>query len=79
MLNDLDLDQRPYFQILHAMLREDGTDPEIERTNRVMDWVLRTRHTIDRVCDRTEMQQQSMKKPAESGARDHDLLCRRNY
>jgi hypothetical protein len=51
-----DLDQRPYFQLLHAMLREDGTDAEIDRTSRVMEWVLRTRHTIDRVCDRTEMQ-----------------------
>jgi hypothetical protein len=56
MPQEHDLDQRPYFQLLHAMLREDGTDAEIDRTSRVMEWVLRTRHTIDRVCDRTEMQ-----------------------
>jgi hypothetical protein len=54
-MNDNDLDQRPYFQVIHAILREDGSDEEVDRTGRVMEWVLRTRYTIDRVCDRTEM------------------------
>jgi len=53
---EFDLDPRPYFQLIHAILREDGSDQEIDRTGRVMEWVLRTRHTINRVCDRTEMQ-----------------------
>lgn len=50
-----ELDPRPFFQLLHAMLRNNGNDDETERTNRVMEWLSRTRKTVDAVCTRDEM------------------------
>jgi RecA/RadA recombinase len=54
-MNNDQLDPRTYLQLLHAMLRVDGSDAEIERTNRVMDWLARTRKNVDGVCSRDEM------------------------
>jgi hypothetical protein len=48
-------DPRPYFQILHGLFRADGSDAEIERTELVMQWVLRGRVILDRVFSKVEM------------------------
>jgi hypothetical protein len=48
-MHDFDLTPRPYHQLVHAMLRQDGSDPEIERTDKVMEWVLNTKPTLEKV------------------------------
>jgi hypothetical protein len=52
---EFELEPRPYFQLLHATFRDDGTDEEIDRTDKVMEWVTRTRHIIERVTSKAEM------------------------
>jgi hypothetical protein len=54
-MEDRNLDLRPYFELIHSLLREDGSDEEITRTNRVMDWVLKNLPTINRVHEKDEM------------------------
>ena len=49
------LDSRPYYQILHAALRHDGSDAETERSERVLQWLTRARNKLDRVIDKSEM------------------------
>jgi hypothetical protein len=55
MIDTQGIDPRPYFQLIHAMLRADGSDAEIERTTGVMDWLASTRDTVNRVCSPDEM------------------------
>jgi hypothetical protein len=43
------LEPRPYFQLLHAMFRDNGSDEEIERTNKVMRWVNEVKPTLESV------------------------------
>jgi len=54
-MTNLQIDPRPYFQLLHAMLRVSSSDAEIERTNRVMDWWMTNRKVVETVCTRDEM------------------------
>jgi DnaB-like helicase C terminal domain len=50
-----EIDARPYFQLLHALLRQDGSDTEIARSNGVMDWWITNRSVINDICSRDEM------------------------
>ncbi|MEG9438231.1 hypothetical protein JAO29_18940 [Edaphobacter sp. HDX4] len=49
MYDEQELDKRPFFQIIHAMIREDATEEEQERTHHVMEWVHKSRYTLERV------------------------------
>ncbi len=49
------LDKKPFYQIIHSMLRHSGDEAEAQRSQMVMEWVARVRETLDKVCEAAEM------------------------
>jgi hypothetical protein len=58
---DIELNPRPYFQLLHALIRHDGSDAEIERTTKTLRW-------LDRGGKNKELQ-------AVTHQEEWDLIC----
>jgi hypothetical protein len=51
---DYEIDPRPYFQILHMMLRHDDADRADDYPDRVMDWMMDHQAVIERVFSKGE-------------------------
>jgi hypothetical protein len=54
IMADYEIDPRPYFQILHMMLRHDDADRADDYPDRVMDWMMDHQAVIERVFSKGE-------------------------
>ncbi len=51
---DFQLDARPYFQILHSLLRPDDIDYDRDQTAQVVEWLEAKKAVIKRTCSKAE-------------------------